>query len=195
MARAAMNVVSPWRRRSLVIPPQSFGDWLRLAVWELWIGSMVCTLLWAGVALIATTPDRVITAEDLSGCYAPPPVALPCERIVYRTGAMNAAFSAMSGMVMVIAALWLLWELWDAVAPKPITDDFLRILSDSFARNWRDPRTWPWSRVGWAYGFTLTGVILAFAVASAAWTALAGLRPPRVPAAKVETSQEYRVGK
>ena len=104
------------------------------------MGTLVCALLWAGGAMITTSPDRIITAEDLSGCYASPPVARPCERIVYRTGAMNAAFSALCGLVMIIAALWLLWELWDAVAPKPITDDFLRLLSDSFARNWRDPQ-------------------------------------------------------
>ncbi len=136
---ACQNAITPWRVRSLTIPPKSFMDWLRLAVWECWMGSLVCALLWAGGAMITTSPDRIITAEDLSGCYASPPVVRPCERIVYRTGAMNAAFSALSGLVMIIAALWLLWELWDAVAPKPITDDFLRLLSDSFARNWRDP--------------------------------------------------------
>ena len=38
--------------------------------------------------------------------------------------------------------------------PKPITDDFLKLLNDSFGRNWRDPRTWPWTRMLWAYGFT-----------------------------------------
>ena len=68
--------------------------------------------------MITTSPDRIITAEDLSGCYASPPVVRPCERIVYRTGAMNAAFSALCGLVMIIAALWLLWELWNAVAPE-----------------------------------------------------------------------------
>ena len=54
-----------------------------------------------------------------------------------------------------------MWELWSAVAPKPITDDFLQLLNDSFGRNWRDPRTWPWSRVLWAYGFTFVGVLFA----------------------------------
>jgi hypothetical protein len=168
-------------------------DWLRLAVWECWMGTLVCALLWAGGAMITTSPDRIITAEDLSGCYASPPVVRPCERIVYRTGAMNAAFSALCGLVMIIAALWLLWELWDAVAPKPITDDFLRLLSDSFARNWRDPRTWPWSRVGWAYGFTVIGFVITAATATAAWTLLSNSRPVKIPTGTVETSQEFKV--
>ena len=57
-----------------------------------------------GAALITTSPDRIITAEDLSGCYAPPPVVRPCERIVYRTGAMNAAFTALGGLLSLIVA-------------------------------------------------------------------------------------------
>ena len=189
----ATNAITPWRVRTLTIPPTSVMDWLRLAVWECWMGTLVCALLWAGGAMIATSPDRIITAEDLSGCYASPPVVRPCERIVYRTGAMNAAFSALCGLVMIIAALWLLWELWDAVAPKPITDDFLRLLSDSFARNWRDPRTWPWSRVGWAYGFTVIGFVITAATASAAWTLLSNSRPVKIPTGTVETSQEFKV--
>ena len=63
------------------------------------MGSLVTALLWAGAAMIATSPDRIITAEDLSGCYASPPVVRPCERIVYRTGVMNAAFSVLTGML------------------------------------------------------------------------------------------------
>ena len=121
MARVAMNAVSPWRLRALTIPPRSFTDWVRLAVWEVWMGSLVCMLLWAGGAMITTSPSRIITAEDLSGCYAVPPAPPPCERIVYRTGAMNAAFNALGGVVMFVAAAWLRWELWDAVAPKPVT--------------------------------------------------------------------------
>jgi hypothetical protein len=193
MARAALSTISPWRMRSLTIPPKTSADWLRLAAWELWMGAIVCALLWGGTAMIKTAPDRIITAEDLSGCYDSPPVTRPCERIVYRTGALNAAFSALSGMVMIIAGLWLLWELWDAVAPKPITDDFLRLLSDSFARNWRDPRTWPWSRAGWAYGFTVIGFVVTAAAASAMWAVLSGSRPARVPSAHIETSQDFRM--
>ena len=204
MARAAMKAerraetgyrnITPWRVRTLTIPPKSAMDWLRLAVWEFWMGTMVCALLWAGGAMITTSPDRIITAEDLSGCYASPPVVRPCDRIVYRTGAMNAAFSALCGLVMIIAALWLVWELWDAVAPKPITDDFLRMLSDSFARNWRDPRTWPWSRVGWAYGFTAIGFVTTVATATAAWALLSSARPVKILAPTVQTTQEFKVG-
>jgi hypothetical protein len=58
------------------------------------MGLLICGFLALGVALIRTAPDRIITAEDLSGCYASPPVQRPCERIVYRTGAMNAARTA-----------------------------------------------------------------------------------------------------
>ena len=99
VARGSVSAITPWRLRALTIPPHSLIDWLRLAAWELWMGSLVCALLWSGGAMIATAPDRIITAEDLSGCYASPPVVRPCERIVYRTGAMNAAFSVLSGMV------------------------------------------------------------------------------------------------
>ena len=146
-----------------------------------------------GIALIATSPDRIVTLEDLSRCYAPPPVTLPCERIL-RVGGLNAAFSALGGMMSLVAASWLIWELWSAVAPKSITDDFLKLLNDSFARNWRDPRTWPWSRVLWAYGFTFVGVSLAAGMALLIWTATSFRRPIGVPAIKVETSQEFRVG-
>jgi len=31
--------------------------------------------------------------------------------------------------------------------PKPITDDFLKLLEYSLARDWRKPGTWPWARV------------------------------------------------
>lgn len=188
-----MNAVSPWRLRTLTVPPRSFNDWLRLAVWELWIGSLVCMLLWAGAAMIATAPDRIVTADDLSGCYAVPPIAPPCARIVYRTGALNAAFSALSGLVMLVAALWLLWELWEAVAPKPISDDFLRLLRDSFGANWRDPRTWPWARLGWAYFFTVIGGTFTAVLALSAWTLISGSHEPRAPAPRVETSQDFRV--
>jgi hypothetical protein len=188
-----VSAVTPWRSRALTIPPRSWIDWVRLAAWELWMGSLVAALLWAGGAMIATSPNRIITAEDLSGCYASPPVVRPCERIVYRTGAMNAAFSVLSGMVMMIAALWLLWELWDAVAPKPITDDFLRLLNDSFARNLRDPRTWPWSRVLWAFGFASIGAAVSASLALVFWSALASSTPAKAPVIKVNTSQDFRL--
>jgi hypothetical protein len=194
MARRPVSAVAPWRLRALTIPPKSIHDWVRLAAWGLWMGSIVCALLWAGGAMIATAPDRIITAEDLSGCYAPPPVVRPCEVIVYRTGAMNAAFTMLSGLVMIVAALWLLWELWDAVAPPPITDDFLRLLSYSFARNWRDPRTWPWTRLAWAYGFAVIGAAITASIGLAIWTVLTSSTPAKAPVIRIETSQDYRLG-
>jgi hypothetical protein len=187
--------ITPWRRRSLTIPPDSWRAWAHLAVWEAWMGMLLFGFLSFGITLLATAPDRIVTFEDLSGCYAPPPVELPCERIVYRTGVLNAAFSGLGGMLSLLAAAWIIWELWSAVAPKPITDDFLKLLDYSFGRSWRDPRTWPWSRMFWAYGFTSAGVLLAAGMTLLIWTANAFARPAGAPAIKIETSQEFRIGK
>jgi hypothetical protein len=192
MARGSMTTASPWRLRSFTIPPTSLRDWLRLAVWELWMGAIICALLFAGASMIATSPDRIITAEDLSGCYDSPPVTQPCERIVYRTGAMNAAFSVLIGLVMSIAAIWLVWELWDAVAPKAITDDFLRLLHHSFARNWRDPRTWPWSRLLLAYGFALIGAAVAASTVVAFRSVFVPPAAEKRPVISIE--QQFRIG-
>lgn len=193
MAHGPMNEITPWRRRSLTIPPDSWRAWVHLAVWEVWMGILFSGFLAFGVAQIASSGERIITAEDLSGCYAPPPVAQPCERIVYRTGALNAAFTALGGLLSLVVAAWFVWELWSAVAPKPITDDFLKLLHDSFGRNWRDPRTWPWSRMLWAYGFTFVGVLFAVGTATLIWTAISFSRPVKTPVVTVETSQDFRV--
>lgn len=184
--------ITPWRRRSLTIPPDSWRAWVHLAVWEAWMGMLLCGFLAFGAVLIVTSPDRIVTVEDLSGCYAAPPVELPCDRTVYRTGALNAAFTALCGMLSLLVGVWFVWELWSAVAPKPITDDFLRLLSDSFARNWRDPRTWPWSRMFWAYGFTFAGVLLAASTALLVWTAVSFKRPVAAPVINIETTQDFR---
>ena len=132
-----------------------------------------------------------MTFEDLSGCYAPPPVELPCERTVYRTGALNAAFTALCGLLSLLVGVWFLWELWSAVAPPPITDDFLRLLDDSFGRDWRRPRTWPWTRLLWAYGFTLVGAAAAFAIGLVLSSVVLSSAKP--PAGRIETSQRFRV--
>jgi hypothetical protein len=192
MARGSLAENSPWRRRALTIPPASWQEWFHLAMWELWMGMLICGFLAVGAGMIVTAPDRIITAEDLSGCYASPPV-LPCERIIYRTGALNAAFSVLSGALAVIVGLWWLWELWGAVAPKPITDDFLKLLNDSFARNWRDPRTWPWSRIFFAYGFTLLGCLIAVAAGLGVQRVIADLRPVKPAIIKVNTAEEFRM--
>ena len=108
---------------------------------------------------------------------------------------MNAAFTGLCGLMCLIVTAWLIWELWSAVAPKPITDDFLKLLNDSFGRNWRDPRTWPWSRMLWAYGFTFVGVLFAAGMAGLIWTAASFPRPVKTPAVNIETSQEFRIAR
>jgi hypothetical protein len=87
---------------------------------------------------------------------------------------------------------WLVWDLWSAAAPRPITDDFLKLLEDSFARDWRKPRTWPWTRLAWAYGFALLGVT-AGAGMSLAVSAFSTSPPGRAPSVLVETSEQFRV--
>jgi hypothetical protein len=193
VARGSLAENSPWRRRSLPIPPTSWQEWLHLAMWELWMGMLICGFLSLGAALIVTAPDRIITAEDLSGCYANPPLQRPCERIVYRTGLLNSAFSGLFGTMSIILGSWMLWELWGAVAPKPISDDFLKLLNDSFARNWRDPRTWPWSRVFYAYGFTMLGCLIAVAAGLGVSRVISDLRPVKPAIIKVNTSEDFRV--
>ena len=193
MARGSGAEMTPWNQRALTIPPRSRREWLRLAGWELWMGMLLCGLVGFGVLLIVTARDRIVTAEDLSACYASPPVVRPCERIVYRTGLLNAAFSVLCGTLSMAAAVWFLWELWSAVAPKPITDDFLRLLNDSFGRSWRNPRRWPWSRLLWAYGFTLVGVTLTAGAVSTIWAAVSESHRARPPVVNVETSERFRL--
>jgi hypothetical protein len=188
MARGPENY---WSRRSLTIPPDSWRAWLELAAWELWMGVLLCGLLAFGTMLVLTAPNRIVVADDLSACYAVT-VVLPCERVVYRTGGLNAAFSVLCGVMLLGAAAWFVWELWSAVEPRPITDDFLKLLNDSFARDWRNPRTWPWSRLLWAYGFTVLGIALTAAISSSLWAALATRPAPAVPYVTV-TSEKFKV--
>jgi hypothetical protein len=192
MARGRASDPDPWTRRGF-IPPASARGWITLGLWELWMGMLLCGLISFGALLIVTSPDRIISAEDLSSCYATT-VVLPCERIVYRTGALNAAFSLLCGVLMILAAVWFLWELWSAAEPKPITDDFLKLLDDSFGRRWGDPRTWPWSRLLWAYGFTVIGALLTAATVATLWTFVLSTQPPKAPVANVETSHKFRLG-
>ncbi len=190
MARSESN---HWNRNRLQIPPASLRDWVRLAAWELWTGILLCGLIAFGTALIVTAPDRILVLEDLSSCYATT-VVLPCERYLYRTGGLNAIFSALIGVMAMGAAAWFLWELWTAAEPKAVTDDFLKLLHESFARNWRDPRTWPWSRMLWAYGFTVLGASLTAATAFLVWTLVSTSPAGKPPAGKVGTSEQFRVG-
>lgn len=191
MARPGLPEISPWRRRALTIPPDSMQDWISLAAWEVWMGMLVCGALGFGTRLIATAPDEVVTVFDFTNCYAAPPIVQPCERVAYKVGTLNVLVNAWCGLLLVAVAVWLLWELWSAAAPKPITDDFLKLLDDSFGRDWRSPRTWPWARVGWAYGFTLLGAASAVCVTLLVSAVIAS-QPAKAPTVHVETSQRFR---
>ena len=191
MAGWSVPEMSPWRPRSLMFPPNSARAWMRFAVWQLWMGMLVCVVLAFGIRLIVTSPDRLYAVVDLSNCYVPP-VTQPCERIAYQGGGLNVIFTALSGVLLLGVAMWLLWELWSAVEPKPITDDFLRLLNDSFGRNWRNPLTWPWRRVLWAYGFTVIGATVSAGLGMMIWTIVASTtaKPANV---HIDTSQSFRV--
>jgi hypothetical protein len=195
MAGLTLPDMRPWGRHPLTIPPNSRNAWIRLAIWELWMGMLVCATLALGASLILTSPKRIVAVADLTDCYGPPPVALPCERIVYRGGALDAAFTSLCGLMLSGVAVWFLWELWSAVEPRPITDDFLRLLHDSFSHDWRNPRTWPWARLLWAYGFTVVGVTLTAGVGLTLWMFVVPSASNQSPTAKVETSQSYTIGK
>src|SRR4051794_30829192 len=123
--------MSPWRRHPLTIPPNSLSAWLSLAVWECWMGALVYATLSFGTQLIATAPASIVTVYDFTNCYAVPPLGQPCERVAYRAGGLNVVLNFWCGLILIFVAVWLLWELWSAVAPKPITDDFLKLLDDS----------------------------------------------------------------
>ena len=180
------------RRRPLTIPPDSMQDWVRLAVWEIWMGMLVCAAMGFGSRLIATAPDNIVTVFDFRNCYAAPPIPQPCERVAYKAGALSVVFDAWCGLLLVAVGAWLLWDLWSAAAPKPITDDFLKLLDDSFGRDWRSPRTWPWARVGWAYGFAFLGAASVLSIALLVSAAI-GSRPAKPPIVHVDTSQRFRV--
>lgn len=195
MPQLPLPEMSPWKPWSLTIPPNSRQAWIRLAAWELWMGMLVCITTSVGIALIMTSPKRIVAVSDLTNCYAPPPVTLPCERILYRGGALDAAFMALCGLMLIGVAVWLLWELWNAVEPKPITDDFLRLLDNSFGSNWRNPLRWPWTRVLWAYGFTVVGVTLTAGVGVMIWTLFALPNSTKAPSARIETSQSFTIAR
>lgn len=193
MARRRPETAAWWRRRSIVIPPETPEEWLRLVAFEIWMGMLLCLLIAVGTRLIVTAPDRIVAVLDLSQCYAAPPIPMPCERTFYRGGAMNVAFSALSGLVMMVVASWFAWALWNATEPKPITDDFLRLLNDSFGRSWRNPLRWPWARMLWAFGFTTIGAALTAGVAVLFWSAISP-EGRTAPAGRIDTFQSVRPG-
>jgi hypothetical protein len=190
VARWVPQEVSPWKPPSLAIPPDSARAWIRLAVWECWMGALVCAALVFGARLIRSAPDNIVTVFDFTKCYAAPPITQPCERVAYKAGMLNVVLNAWCGLLLVGVAAWLLWELWSATAPKPITDEFLKLLDDSFGRDWRRPRTWPWRRLGWAYGLTVVGASLALCLGMLVSAAVRSSAPVRTPA--VETSERFR---
>ena len=153
-----------WRRRTIVIPPETRDEWVRLVAWELWMGMTIFLLTVVGLWLVTTAPERLVAVRDLSPCWADPPAPPPCARTLYR-GGMHLMFSGFTGLVMWVVSMCLLWHLWSVAEPPPIDDDFLRLLDNSFSRDWRNPLTWPWSRVLWAYGFTAIGSALTAGVA------------------------------
>jgi hypothetical protein len=193
MAEWRLPELSPWKPRGLTIPPDSVRAWVRLGVWQFWMGMLLYVVLAFGTQLIATAPASIVTVFDFTNCYAGPPVAQPCERIAYRAGALNAVFNVWCGLMLLALAAWLLWELWSAVARKPITDDFLKLLDDSFGRDWRRPRTWPWTRFVWAYGFTVVGATSAVCIGLLLSAVISSSRPAKTPTVHVETSQRFRL--
>ena len=192
MAAYSWPEMSPWRRHQLTIPPASLRDWVALAVWEFWMGLMVYGTVSFGTQLIATAPAGIVTVFDFKNCYTTP-VVQPCERVAYRVGEFNAMFSMWCGLLLLVLAASILWELWSAVAPKPITDDFLKLLDDSFGRDWRKPRTWPWTRIVWAYGFTLAGVTSAVGIGLLISAVISSSTPAKAPAVHIETSQSFKL--
>ena len=151
------------------------AGWNRVLGFLAWL---VTVVLAAGLATLAS-----VDAERFYGQLAKPDWApgsgifAPVWTVLY--------------LLMAVAA-WLVLDLWSAAAPGPITDDFLRLLEASFARDWRRPRTWPWTRVAWAYGFAFVGVTSALGM-SLLVSALSGSPPARAPAGLIETSQQFRV--
>jgi hypothetical protein len=191
MARWVLPDMSPWKRQPLTIPPDSARAWITLAAWEAWIGTLVSVALLFGKQLIVTAPANIVTVFDFTNCYAAT-VVQPCERIAYRTGQMAVLLNLWCGLLLVAVGVWLLWELWSATAPKAITDDFLKLLDQSFARDWRRPRTWPWARVAWAYGFTLAGAAFAVSISVLASKAMLSSGFTKTPTPRVETSQHLK---
>jgi len=194
MAGVSLPDMRPWGRRALTIPPDSRSAWVRLALWELWMGGLVAMTAGFGALFISRSSTRIVTVADLTACYQAPPVPVPCDRLVYVGGALDAAFTALCGLMLIGAAFWFLWELWLAVEPKPITDDFLRLLNDSFGRSWRNPLKWPWARMFYAYGFAAVGMVMTVAIAVSIWQAAAASVDVKPRVVHVSTSEGFRLG-
>lgn len=191
MAKPAWPDLNPWRPRSLAIPPESMRAWISLAAWEFWMGALLSGALVFGGWLIVTASGHIVTVFDFTNCYASP-VIQPCERVAYRAGLLNVVMNVWFGVVLIAVAVWLVWELWSVAAPKPVTDEFLQLLDDSFGRDWRKPGTWPWARMAWAYGFTLVGATSAVGLGLLVSAMLSSSGHAKPPIVHVETSQRFR---
>jgi hypothetical protein len=175
----------------LVVPPETRDEWVRLVTWQLWIGLILFFLVAVGVRLIATPPVRVVVVNNARACDAMMSAPAPCQRTVYRSR-LGVVFTDVAGVMMLAVAAWLLRSLWGAAEPAPITDDFLGVLKESFGRRtWRDPKTWPWSRLKWAYGFTTVGVTIGLLLTIALSAAIRSMPSTRPPAATAETVQIF----
>ena len=109
--------ISPWRRRGLKVPPDSFRAWVRLGTWEFGMGVLLYVVFGFGTQLIASAPHSIVTVFDFTNCYAAPPVALPCERVAYRAGILNAGLNGWCGLLLIAVAAWLVWDLWSGQRP------------------------------------------------------------------------------
>ena len=94
----------------LTIPPDSWRAWVRLAVWEFWMGMLVCGAVLFGVGQISSAPDYIVMVDGFNNCTAER-LGQPCQHFVYRMGGLNALFSIMTGVLGLTVAAWLLW-IW-----------------------------------------------------------------------------------
>ena len=193
MARWVLPEMSPWRRRAaddsagLVCTPGS-GSRCGNSAWA-------CSSPppWSSASqLIVSAPHSIVTVFDFTNCYAAPPVVLPCERVAYRAGAMNAAFNAWCGLLLMAVAAWLalgVVERGRAQADhRRLPEAARRLVRARLAQ----PRTWPWTRMGWAYGFTLVGAAATLAVALFLSAEISSSEYAKAPLPHVETSQRFR---
>src|ERR671923_2715539 len=110
MAGVTLPDMRPWGRRPLTIPPNSPNAWFQLAIWELWMGMIVCLVCGLGVYLIVTSPTHIFDVPGFTNCDDLP-VPTPCQQTVYRGGVLNAAFIALFGLTLIGVAVWIVWEL------------------------------------------------------------------------------------
>ena len=67
--------VSPFRRRGLKIPPDSFHAWVRLGTWEFGMGVLLYAVFSFGTQLIASAPHSIVTVFDFTNSANPREIA------------------------------------------------------------------------------------------------------------------------